>query len=56
MTIYTCKGKGKSRRRMAAMNNDEFERFVQKFGKDILRFCRMTAGDAEYGDEPMSLS
>ncbi len=24
------------------MNNDEFERFVQKFGKDILRFCRMT--------------
>ncbi len=33
------------------MNNDEFERFVQKFGKDILRFCRMTAGDAEYGDE-----
>lgn len=33
------------------MNNDEFERFVQKFGKDILRFCRMTAGDVEYGDE-----
>ena len=39
------------RRRMAAMNNDEFERFVLKFGKDILRFCRMTAGDAENGDE-----
>ena len=35
------------RRRMAAMNNDEFERFVLKFGKDILRFCRMTAQDAE---------
>ena len=33
------------------MNNDEFERFVLKFGKDILRFCRMTAGDAEDGDE-----
>lgn len=33
------------------MNNDEFERFVLKFGKDILRFCRMTAGDAENGDE-----
>ena len=33
------------------MNHDEFERFVLKFGKDILRFCRMTAGDAEYGDE-----
>ena len=33
------------------MNNDEFERFVRKFGKDILRFCRMTAGDAENGDE-----
>lgn len=33
------------------MNNEEFERFVLKFGKDILRFCRMTAGDAENGDE-----
>ena len=33
------------------MNNDEFERFVLKFGKDILRFCRMTAGDTENGDE-----
>ncbi|GFH91203.1 ECF RNA polymerase sigma factor SigH [Lachnospiraceae bacterium] len=33
------------------MNNDEFERFVLKFGKDILRFCRMTAGDAENGNE-----
>ena len=33
------------------MDNDEFERFVLKFGKDILRFCRMTAGDAENGDE-----
>lgn len=33
------------------MKNDEFERFVLEFGKDILRFCRMTAGDAEEGDE-----
>lgn len=33
------------------MNNKEFELFVLKFGKDILRFCRMTAGDAETGDE-----
>ena len=33
------------------MNNDEFERFVLKYGKDILRFCRMTAGDVENGDE-----
>ena len=33
------------------MNHDEFEQFVLKFGKDILRFCRMTAGDAEDGDE-----
>lgn len=33
------------------MNNDDFERFVLKFGKDILRFCRMTAGDTENGDE-----
>lgn len=39
------------KRRMSAMNNDEFERFVLKFGKDILRFCRMTAGDVENGDE-----
>jgi len=42
---------GRRRRRIAAMNHDEFERFVLKFGKDILRFCRMTAGDAEDGDE-----
>ena len=33
------------------MNHGEFELFVLKFGKDILRFCRMTAGDAENGDE-----
>ena len=33
------------------MNNDEFDRFVLKFGKDILRFCRITAGDVENGDE-----
>lgn len=33
------------------MNNHEFEMFVLKFGKDILRFCRMTTGDAETGDE-----
>ncbi len=33
------------------MNHDEFERFVLKFGKDILRFCRVTAEDAENGDE-----
>ena len=33
------------------MDNDDFERFVLKFGKDILRFCRMTARDAENGDE-----
>jgi RNA polymerase sigma-70 factor (ECF subfamily) len=39
------------RRRRAAMNNDEFDRFVLKFGKDILRFCRITAGDVENGDE-----
>lgn len=33
------------------MNNHEFEQFVLKFGKDILRFCRMTAEDTENGDE-----
>ena len=33
------------------MEHDEFERFVLESGKDILRFCRMTAGDEENGDE-----
>lgn len=33
------------------MNNNEFEQFVQDNGKDILRFCRMTCGDNESGDE-----
>ena len=55
-TIYPCKGKSlqaglKRREGMAAMNKDEFDQFVLEFGKDILRFCRMTAQDAENGDE-----
>lgn len=33
------------------MNNYEFEQFVQEYGKDILRFCRMTAGNDEDGNE-----
>ena len=33
------------------MNSYEFEQFVQNNGKDILRFCRMTCGDKESGDE-----
>lgn len=33
------------------MNNNEFEQFVQDNGKDILRFCRMTCGNNEAGDE-----
>lgn len=33
------------------MNNYEFEQFVQDNGKEILRFCRMTCGDKELGDE-----
>ncbi len=33
------------------MNTYEFEQFVQNNGKDILRFCRMTCGDKESGDE-----
>jgi RNA polymerase sigma-70 factor (ECF subfamily) len=41
----------KRREGMAAMNKDEFDQFVLEFGKDILRFCRMTAQDAENGDE-----
>lgn len=33
------------------MNNSEFEQFVRDNGKDILRFCRMTCGGKEAGDE-----
>ena len=33
------------------MNNNEFELFVLKYGKDILRFCRVTAQNAQAGDE-----
>ena len=33
------------------MSTNEFEQFVQTNGKDILRFCRMTCGDKESGDE-----
>lgn len=33
------------------MNNCEFEQFVRDNGKDILRFCRMTCGDKDAGDE-----
>lgn len=33
------------------MNTYEFEQFVQNNGKDILRFCRMTSGNQEFGDE-----
>ena len=33
------------------MKTEEFEQFVHAYGKDILRFCRMTAGGRETGDE-----
>ena len=33
------------------MNNEEFEKFVLENGKEILRFCRMTCGNKELGDE-----
>lgn len=33
------------------MNNLDFEQFVLDNGKDILRFCRMTCGDIDLGDE-----
>lgn len=33
------------------MKRDEFEQFVLDNGKDILRFCRMTAGSEESGNE-----
>ena len=33
------------------MNTYEFEQFVQNNGKDVLRFCRMTSGNQEFGDE-----
>ncbi len=35
----------------AAMDKNDFERFVLDNGKDILRFCIMTAGDKESGCE-----
>lgn len=34
-----------------AMSNNEFEQFVLDNGKDILRFCIMTANDRESGNE-----
>ena len=33
------------------MDKHEFEQFVTKHGKDILRFCRMNAGSTECGNE-----
>lgn len=33
------------------MDKSNFEQFVQKSGKDILRFCRNSAGSQELGDE-----
>ena len=33
------------------MNNSEFEQFVRENGRDLLRFCRMTCGDRDSGDE-----
>ena len=33
------------------MNKQEVEQFVMRDGKDILRFCRMNAGDTERGNE-----
>lgn len=33
------------------MNQNEIEQFVLKCGCDILRFCRMTAGEIEAGDD-----
>ena len=33
------------------MDHDEFEWFVHTFGTDIMRFCRMTAGSKESGNE-----
>lgn len=33
------------------MNNDEFEQFIKVNGADILRFCRMTCGSNDAGDD-----
>ncbi len=33
------------------MTNSEFERFVSDNGKDILRFCKIIAGNRESGDD-----
>lgn len=33
------------------MNETQLEQIVRLYGKDILRFCRITAGNTEEGDE-----
>ena len=33
------------------MNDHEIEQFILTYGRDILRFCRMTAGGTEAGDD-----
>ena len=33
------------------MNDHEIEQFILTYGCDILRFCRMTAGGSEAGDD-----
>lgn len=33
------------------MNKNEFEQFVLENGNDILRFCRMTTGNEESGND-----
>lgn len=33
------------------MNNSEFEQFVLSCGKDVLKFCRISTGNNDLGDE-----
>lgn len=42
---------GKKQIEDTAMNELQLEQAVQAWGKDVLRFCRITAGSAEEGDE-----
>lgn len=56
MTIYKCKGKTlnrfkKTQKDDRLMNNYEFEQFVREHGEAILRFCRMTAGNEDLGND-----
>ena len=46
-----CAGKDVKLFEETVMNEMQLEHIVSAYGKDILRFCRMTAGNAQEGDD-----